>query len=130
MLNLRCRYSNICSTVNPAEDNFYGTVKLRRRMRITWHARRLNIQYTIRIRLYRYVIIVVKSKNSMKNYCIVSHYLLLRRAPYSRSCQREIWSCFFIHFLCIKRIHLWKVIFFSGYFLWKKILHDKIDYNN
>jgi len=38
----------------------------------------------------------------MKNYCIVSHYLLLRRAPYSRNCQREFWSCFFfIHFLCI-----------------------------
>lgn len=29
-----------------------------------------------------HVIIVVKSKNSMKNYCIVSRYLLLGRAPH------------------------------------------------
>lgn len=49
------------------------------------------------IRVYRYIIIVVKSKNSMKNYCIVSHYLLLRRAPCSRNREREFVRV--VHFL-------------------------------
>lgn len=43
------------------------------------------VQYIIHDKnniIQSYVIIVVKSKNSMKNYCIVSRYLLLGHDPH------------------------------------------------
>ena len=42
-----------------------------------------------------YVIIVVKSKNSMKNYCIVSRYLLLGHCSTLLHCKRE-YCIFFV----------------------------------